>query len=416
VKVSTQQGGWLGISLGLVIAVLAGFAVGFSVTPLSGATSPWAEVAIALSLAALAAAFGILVYRQSLARSEARLHNIIDSAMDAIIAIDDKQRIVLFNTAAETMFGCQQSEALGRALSQFIPERFRAEHGQHIERFGHAGVTSRRMGGSRVVMGLRRGGGEFPIDASISQVRQGAHKLYTVILRDVSERVAQDALVRQSREQLRELATAAHHAREQEQRRIARELHDELGQSLTALKMMVVAIEGADPQVMEKLGRMQRVIDDTLGATRRLASELRPLILDDLGLFPAIEWLLDNFRERTGVACALAIQGGEVELDDTRATAVFRILQEALTNITRHARARKVDIAIRHGDSEVAIAVVDDGVGFSMQDAAATKSRGLLGMRERAYLLGGQLEIVSAPGKGTALEVRLPLTTAESWP
>ena len=411
-----RQGGWLGISLGLVIAVLAGFAVGFSLTPPSGAAGPWAEVAIALALAALAAAFGIIVYRQSLVRSEARLHSVIDSAMDAIIAVDDKQRIVLFNGAAEVMFGCGQSEAIGGALSQFIPERFRAGHVQHIERFAHAGITSRRMGASRVVMGLRRGGGEFPIDASISQVRQGAHNLYTVILRDVSERVAQEALLRQSREQLRDLATAAHHTREQEQRRIARELHDELGQSLTALKMMVVAVDNVDPPVMEKLQRMQHVIDDTLGATRRLASELRPLILDDLGLFPAIEWLLDNFRERAGVACALAVHGGDVELDDTRATAVFRILQEALTNITRHASASQVDLTIRHGIDDVTITVIDDGVGFSMQDALPTSSRGLLGMRERAYLLGGQLEIVSAPGKGTTLEVRLPLANAEAWP
>jgi len=173
-----------------------------------------------------------------LTRSEMRLRSILDSAMDAIITTDDAQNVVLFNNAAETMFGWSRQEALGAPLGQFIPERFRRAHGEHVARFGEAGTTSRRMGGSlRIVTGLRRNGEEFPIDASISQVVEGDRRFYTVILRDVTARVQAVEALRRSKDELQELGAAAHMTREQEKSRIARELHDELGQLLTMMQM-----------------------------------------------------------------------------------------------------------------------------------------------------------------------------------
>jgi PAS domain S-box-containing protein len=373
--------------------------------------------AIAVGLASL------LLYRQAkggeavqgeLARSEARLRGILDSAMDAIITVDASQHVVLFNAAAEAMFGCPRGEAIGAPLASFIPERFRGAHSEHISRFGQTGTTSRRMAGMRVVTGLRRNGEEFPIDASISQLAEEGQKFFTVILRDVTERVRAEQALRQSKEELQLLASAAHQTREHEQSRIARELHDELGQSLTALKMLAVQLRetaqaGAIP-ALEKLDRMEAVLDRTVAATRRIAADLRPLMLDDLGLVPAIEWLAEEFSQRHGVACVLTTNGPELELAGPQATAAFRIVQEALTNVARHAQARKVDIDLTHEDSSVTIRVRDDGRGFVVEAPSREPgSRGLLGMRERAYLLGGSIAIESAPGRGTAIEVRLPL-------
>src|ERR1700693_3228674 len=182
----------------------------------------------------------VLIYRQVAKRkaAERALHNveirvagIVESAMDAVITVDENQRIVLFNAAAETVFGCPREQAIGAPLARFIPERFRAEHGRHIKHFGETGISSRRMGVQRIVTGLRRSGEEFPIDASISQVEETGRKLYTVILRDVTERVRAEKALRRSKEELRELASAANSVREQEKSRIARELHDELAQA-----------------------------------------------------------------------------------------------------------------------------------------------------------------------------------------
>jgi PAS domain S-box-containing protein len=347
-----------------------------------------------------------------LERSEARLRGILDSAMDAIITVDERQHVVLFNDAAEKMFGCPRAEAIGAPLSWFIPERFRAGHSEHVQRFGQTGVTSRRMGGLRVVTGLARDGREFPIDASISQLADKSGKFYTVILRDVSERVRADEALRDSKQELQVLASAASQAREQEQSRVARELHDELGQALTALKMSVAWIDQRvgrdDIELVRKLERMANLIDNTLLATRRISSELRPLILDDLGLAPALEWLVEGFTERTGVECSLDVEG-ELDVDDVRKSAVFRVVQEALTNVARHAKANRVDVRVAHEDTTIAVRVRDNGVGFEEPHERSRTSRGLLGMRERAYLLGGTFNINSAPGQGTSVHVRIPL-------
>jgi hypothetical protein len=353
-----------------------------------------------------------------LARSEARLRGIVESAMDAIITVDESQRVVMFNTAAEAMFGYAQREAMGAPLTLFLPKRFRDTHAAHVRRFGETGVSSRRMGALRVVAGVRRNGDEFPIDASISQHTDGEHKFYTVILRDVTERIVAERALLRSKEELQALASSAHQAREQEQHRVARELHDELGQSLTALRMMVVWIRertgDADAELVAKLARMSTLLSETVAATRRISSELRPLILDDLGLVPAIESLVEQFTDRTGITCGLQINDTSLNLADAHKTAVFRIVQESLTNIAKHARASHAQVSVRRGDDEIAINVSDNGVGFAPGGTRAHGSHGLLGIRERAYLLHGQMNISSAPGEGTTLEIRLPLASEKS--
>jgi PAS domain S-box-containing protein len=380
-----------------------------------------------LATAAVAAGAAVvlasaLVYRQLVERKaatralhnvEARVAGILESAMDAIITVDESQRIVLFNAAAEAVFGCPREQAIGAPLAWFIPERFRAGHSGHVREFGETGTSSRRMGAQRIVTGLRRNGEEFPIDASISHVSEGGSKYYTVILRDVTERVLGEKALRRSREDLRELAAAANSVREQEKSRIARELHDELAQALTALKMdvswMRERLAHSDAAVGEKLAAMHQMLDSTVAATRRISADLRPLMLDDLGLVPAAEWLVQNFKQRTGISCELVLGVPELDLRDPHATAIFRILQESLTNIARHAQASLVDVTLDVEDSAVLLTVHDNGRGFVPDDSRKPNSFGLMGLRERAYLLGGEVQIDSGHGRGTTVHVKVPL-------
>jgi PAS domain S-box-containing protein len=348
-----------------------------------------------------------------IAQSETRLRGILDSAMDAIITTDDEQRVVLFNRAAEGMFGWPRAEAVGAPLSRFIPERYRRTHAEHVARFGVAATPSRRMGGSlRVVTGLRRNGEEFPIDASISQLRESGRHFYTVILRDVTARVEAEEALRRSKDELQQLGAAANATREQEKSRIARELHDELGQLLTMLQMDVAWCKEkqptGDPTLVAKLDRMESLLKTTIAATRRISSDLRPLMLDDLGLVPSLEWLVENFGQRTGIVCDLTIGERELALPKSHATGIFRIVQESLTNIAKHAKAARADIVVEFDRDALVVRIDDDGVGFSPQAPRKPQSFGLFGLRERASLMGGTVTISSAPGKGTSVEVRVP--------
>ncbi len=350
----------------------------------------------------------------------AQVDSIVESAMDAIITVDESQRIVLFNAAAEKVFRYPRSSVLGQTLEMLMPARLRDTHHGHIRRFGTTGVTSRRMGDQTVLVGQRAGGEEFPIEASISQHSENGRKLFTVILRDVTERVRADAELRRSRDELREFATVASSVREQEKSRVARELHDELAQALTALKMDVnwlkERLPDAQPPVLSKLESMQTMLDTTVKATRRISSDLRPLMLDDLGLIPAAEWLVNNFIQRTGIQCGFTVDPPDLELQDPHATAIFRILQESLANVARHAHASRVDVTLDGGDGELTLRVRDDGCGFAAGDPRKPNSFGLVGLRERAYLLDGDITVDTAPGKGALIEVRIPLRPTGAAP
>ncbi|HSV82706.1 MAG TPA: PAS domain-containing sensor histidine kinase [Ramlibacter sp.] len=335
----------------------------------------------------------------------ARLAGLLESAMDAIISVDESQRIVLYNRAAEKIFGWPAAQVLGQPLELLLPSRFRAGHAEHVRRFGATGITSRRMSGSTVVYGLRAGGEEFPVDASISQVDTPEGKLYTVILRDVSERV-------RAQEELASLAAEASGVREQEKSRIARELHDELAQTLTALKMDAIWLRRhlqAQPEAaLAKLDDVLAKLESAVASTRRIAADLRPLVLDDLGLVAAIEWLVQNFTQRSGVPCDLDIDEA-LELREPYATAVFRMVQEALNNVAKHAGASHVQVRVARQGPALTLSVEDDGIGFRPADPRKPQSLGLVGLRERAHLLRGDVHVASAPGSGTRVQASIPL-------
>ncbi|KAK45595.1 histidine kinase [Caballeronia jiangsuensis] len=347
--------------------------------------------------------------------SHARLDSIIRSTTDAIITIDSAQRILLFNPMAERVFQCAASDAIGGPLSRFIPERYRAAHEHQVRQFGKTGVSDRQMGPQRVLFGLRADGEEFPIEASIAQVEDDDEKLFTVILRDVTERVKADAALRQSREELRALSANLQDVREQEKSRVARELHDDLGQTLSALKMNVFALHAQlgthtllNEDVGSQLQHMVGLIDRNIASLRRIAAQQRPVMLDDLGLQAAIDWLVDDFMQRHGIDVEHSVETGEIAFNADAATAIFRIIEEALTNVVRHAHASRVALSLRADGDNCVLRIGDDGIGASALPAASSKSFGLLGVRERANALGGRVFIDSMPENGFVLTVVLP--------
>jgi signal transduction histidine kinase len=217
----------------------------------------------------------------------------------------------------------------------------------------------------------------------------------------------------QSREQLHQLTAGLLMAREEERTAVAREIHDVLGQTLTALKMDVSWVGArspadAPPAVRQKLTAMSGLIDDTIVTVRRLATSLRPGVLDDLGLTAAVEWQAQEFEQRTGIRCVLRATVDDETLDPHVSTALFRILQESLTNVARHSRASLVTVTLEDSGTDLVLEVRDDGVGIPPAAAANTRSIGLAGMRERAQLAGGGLSISGTPGVGTTVRAQVP--------
>jgi two-component system sensor histidine kinase UhpB len=351
--------------------------------------------------------------------NEARLASIIRSAMEAIIVVDEAQSVVLFNPMAEKLFRCTSEHVLGAPLARLIPARYGAAHHDHVERFGKTGVSERQMGKQLRLFALRADGVEFPIEASISHTRDVHGKFYTVMLRDITERVRADDELRASREELQQLSSGIQLAREAEKTRIARELHDDLGQRLTALKMDITILEDellANTEhglLLSHLRGMYDLVDATVAAVRRIAADLRPVMLDDLGLGPAVEWLINDFSTRYRIAVVARIDAEAIDFKADAATTVFRIIQEALTNVARHAGASEVRIELLREDACCVLRIADDGQGARRATYRSPDSFGLLGVRERVRLLGGEVILDTAPGEGFRLMVSLPLAMVE---
>jgi len=232
-------------------------------------------------------------------------------------------------------------------------------------------------------------------------------------LREVREQEAKEAL-RQSREQLRDLASYLQDVREQERTRIAREIHDNFGQSLTILKMdlswLKKHIIQDQAQVQNKIDSMFKVIDASLQTLHTVSSELRPVILDDFGLESAIEWQVEEFQNRTGVRCRVDSSVVDLDLTKEQSTAIFRIFQETLTNIMRHSGATEVDVRLEMNEDALILEVADNGRGITEAEISNSRSFGLLGIRERLYPWNGQVDFIGHPNKGTRVIVRVPIS------
>ena len=384
---------------------------------------------------------------RALRLSQERLHGIVSSAMDAIITVDENQRIIVFNAAAEEMFHWKASEVVGKSIDTFIPARFKAIHGQHIRNFGQAGTTKRSMSPADL-WAVRSNGEEFPIEASISQVNTGIEQLYTVIMRDISaRRQSQEALLsahlelerrvhertvelkdanrrledeiqerKQAEESLRELSGRLLRLRDEEQKRIARELHDSTVQTLGAvaidLDKLKSILRDCDQKTNRLLTGSAKLVDNAISELRTLSYLLHPPILDDLGLEEVLPWYAAGFSSRSGIEVDVDVQPNIGRLPREMELAIFRILQEALTNIHRHSGSTRAELRFSKRETFVTLEINDHGKGRwkeHLQDSKKTLpvvGVGIAGMRERVRQLGGHFEIVTGP-QGTLVRVVL---------
>lgn len=346
------------------------------------------------------------------------LDELFEQAPQAVILAGADYRIVRVNTEFTRLFGYSPEQAVGRTFRDLIvPDELQdeaqriiemLERGQRVE----TEAIRRRKDGGRLYVSILH----VPLTLPGGQVARYG------IYRDITARKLAEAELNATTEQLRKLSASLQSALEEERTRIARELHDELGSALAALKWGLEEIGGmlsaAMPratieEVREKLATLTTLIDTTFATVRRISSELRPGILDEVGLVAATEWAAKQFEGRTGIVCRFESSVEDVHLSQEQSTAVFRIFQEAFTNIQRHAEATKVEIVIREEGDEFVLTIRDNGRGITAQQQSGTETLGLLGMRERAHLVSGEVGIMKAAGGGTVVTVRVPIAGRE---
>lgn len=353
---------------------------------------------------------------EALRESKDRLDGIYLSVGDGIVSADEAQRIVLFNSAAERMFGHSAAAVIGQPVSVLLPERFRTRHEQHVLAFGATGQSTRTMGAYGMIYGLRANGEEFPLEASVSQSGVSPNKLFTVILRDITERRQAEQMREQLMRQLELLSERLATAQEEERRTIAYELHEELGQELATLKLYLQMFEpgsrgaGTGTPHEEALA----VAVHATERVRKLVMDLAPPELEDFGLQTAVR----TYCQRKALAGGWKLQLDAPEFD-LRAPqpverACFRVLQEGLSNVLDHAKATEVWVQLHQGAGELELTIRDNGIGFDRASVSEDHRReggslGLFGMQIRAKHVGGALEIKSSVGAGTEIRAVFPL-------
>lgn len=351
---------------------------------------------------------------EALRLSQERLADILDIAEDAIIVTTHDRSITLFNQGAVKLFGYAPEEVLGNRIDLLLPERFRIDHPSYVDVFDgdleDDPESARRMAQRREVFGLKRDGSEFPAEASISKLGVGGRTTFTVIVRDITDRL-------RTERQLQSLTTELMTAQEEERRRIARELHDDINQRLALLAIEMgnllsdpSAIAGQAKVTIQSLTqRVAKISDDV----RRMAYQFHSSILDDLGLTAAIKHMADEWSEKTGIKTVIVQEELADPLPREIASCLYRVAQESLANIMKHARAARVELELTCDDHEITLSIYDTGVGFDLKDIRARHpGLGLVNMRERVRSVHGRLEIQSELGRGTQIIVHIPFSGA----
>ena len=387
---------------------------------------------------------------KALRDSQEKLHVIIETAMDAVVQINGDGIITDWNSRAEKTFGWTREEAIGRPMvDSLIPPHQQSAYFLGVKQYVDAEEGAIRHSHFEIEA-VDKEGRAFPLEVAITTiVGEDGSLEYCAFMHDITERKRTDNALRkarielenrvfertaelvranrrlnteiadrtqaqeaqqQSQEMLRQLVAHQDRIRESERKRIAREIHDELGQHLLVLRIdvsMLARSEVEHPKLGEKVDAILQHIDTTMRSVRAIINNLRPSVLD-LGLFAALEWQAEEFQRRSGITCELSADDEEMDLEDNVSTVLFRILQEALTNVLRHAKASRVRIALQNKPGFLIMTISDNGVGIAQSRASEHNSFGLVGIRERLHMLGGELQLDSS-GHGTVLTVTVPV-------
>jgi len=342
-------------------------------------------------------------------RAEKRFHTLFEFAPDAVVMIDQQGSIALVNRQAEAMFGYQWDELLGQPVEVLMPEAFRRAHVDLRQGFlGNA--MPRAMGVGRAdLLGLRKDGTTFPVGISLSPMESENGIMVAAAVRDMTELKRKEDALRGYATRLRELSHRLRTVEETERHAISRELHDRIGQELSTLALILGSLGAKLSQeslraVNKQLQDMQGLVKSMVANVRNVMAELRPPVLDDYGLLAALRQFVTGFAKRSGIAAELS--GVELlpRLPSIVETAMFRISQEALNNIAKHAQAKKVEISLYAASDRVVLDIVDDGIGFDTNETPPDQQHwGMITMRERAEAVGVVFHLESATGAGTRI-------------
>jgi len=364
---------------------------------------------------------------EELRKNEEKFRNVFDWANDAIMlhipATEGAAgRFIDMNQIACRMLGYSRDELLTMGPADIVPTELHPLLGEINRRVA---IQDSQLIEIRL---LRKDGTTIPVESSAHLITYEGKRIWLSHIRDITERKHAEEELRTSRSQLRALATRLQQIREYERIMIAREIHDEMGGGLTGLKMdlswVLRKMSDADPceervALMDKIHKSNALIDHMIHVVRRISTDLRPSVLDDLGLIAALEWQLSEFTSRTEIQHEFIKTFDYVYLEQDTSVAVFRIFQEALTNVARHSRATKVAVVLREGerslfgDESLVLEIRDNGRGITEEEILNLKSLGLLGMKERVLAFGGELSIYGEPGGGTSMVLKIPRKRGE---
>ena len=338
----------------------------------------------------------------ALRKSEKMQRNIFEFAPDTMIIVNRQGKIESVNSQIKKMFGYEPKEVLGEDILDLVPERFRGSHTGHQSNF-MKNPHLREMGGGLELFALRKDGTEFPADIILSPIETENGTFVITVIRDITRRKRDETALKEYADRQSELSRKLLNIQEAERRNIALELHDEIGQILTGLKLSLELT--AKSYNDETIHNAQNLVNDLMIKVRKLSLDLRPATLDHLGLLSSFLWLFRNYTTQTGIEIDFNHQGinsrrfaPEIE------TSAYRVVQEALTNVARHSKVKAAKVRVWADERNLSVSIEDEGQGFDVEEVTETaNSTGVAGMRERVHLLGGHFHIESAKDKGTKI-------------